>query len=868
MTPTSAIRGLGLLSGILLVLTGLTPLPAVAAAGPAAAVPAAVAAADPPILTDPVVHDRVVSDVPVPWTAQILDGKTSSVAETGKWVVVGGVFSQVAPSSGSPQLTRSSVFAMNATTGAINTSFAPSVSNGQVRAVEPGPIPGTVYVAGSFQGVNGVNRKVVLMDVSSGAIVSSFQAPSMNGAVNDLARVGDRLYVAGVFSSVGGVAHGGLVALDANTGARQNFISVQLTENQNYTGLDGQARAPVGAKSIAVTPQGDQMAVIGNFRKADGLERRQMALLDLTGSSATVRQDWRTDRYAPACFSNAFDSYVREVAVAPDGSYFLVVATGGPNPGTLCDTATRWESSDSGQDVQPVWVDDTGGDTLLSVVSSGAAVYTGGHQRWMNNEGGRDFPAPGAVPRPGLGAIDVETGVPLAWNPGRSPRGVGAEAAYVTDAGLWIGSDTEEIGHHRYHRPRIAFFPLAGGTVLGAGSTGSLPSNVYVGPAPQSSGTAGDVLYRVNAGGPELPALDGGPVWSGDDGTSNPYRNDGSNSAPWPAGGATVDGTVPASTPPEVFDSERWDPGARDDGGEMAWSFPVPSGEEVEVRLYLANRCSCTSEVGQRVFDVEIEGNPVLVSHDMVADVGDQVGTMKSFTVTSDGAIDLRWLHRVENPLVNGIEITEHLPEETVPESRGFTRVWYEGGPVVENPAPAPAGDIDWTQVRGAVVIDGELFYGMSDGRFFRRQFDGADYGVARAIDPYNDPYWSNINTGSGQTFRGVQPSFYSQLASLTGMAYDDGRLFYTRAGTNRIFSRAFSPDSGVLTQVVQEVPGFAPPSLGGIFLDEAGEFLYYSNAVTGTLSRIGWTGNATVGQPVLVSGPEIDGMDWRSRAM
>ena len=90
----------------------------------------------------------------------------------------------------------------------------------------------------------------------------------MNGAVNDLQLVGDRLYVGGIFKRVASHDPGGLVALNAMTGAHDDFLQIDLTENHNYTGRPGQARAGVGAKSIAVTPQGDAMAVVGNFRKA------------------------------------------------------------------------------------------------------------------------------------------------------------------------------------------------------------------------------------------------------------------------------------------------------------------------------------------------------------------------------------------------------------------------------------------------------------------------------------------------------------------------------------------------------------------------------------------------------------------------
>ncbi len=826
--------------------------------------PSAQAAERPAVIQPRPSHDRSVSAVPVSWTPQILNGKTFDVAQVGNSMVVGGEFTQVAPSSGSPTLNRTSVFAFSAINGAINTNFGPSVSNGQVRAVEPGPVANTVYVAGSFQGVNGVSRKIVLIDVTTGQLVPGFTAPPMNGAVNDVQLVGNRLFVGGVFTSVGGQPHNGLVSLNATTGARENFLSVSLTENQNYTGQPGQAQAPVGAKDIAVTPQGDQLAVIGNFRKADGLERRQMVLIDLTGPTAVVRSDWRTNRLAQACFSNAFDTYVRGVDSSPDGSYFLVGATGGPNPGSLCDTVTRWEVATTGQDVQPTWIDDTGGDTILSVTSSGAAVYAGGHQRWMNNAGGRDFPAPGSVPRPGLGALDANNGVPLAWNPGRSPRGVGAEAVYVTQTGLWVGSDTEQIGHWKYRRPRIAFFPVAGGAPLGTGETGVLPGNVYKGGGTANVG-GGEVLHRVNTGGSELGSLDGGPAWAADDGTSNQYRNDGSGFASYSAV-SSVDSTVPSSAPSQLFESERWDP---ESDPEMAWSFPVQSGKEVQVRLYFANRYSGTGWAGQRVFDVKLEGQTVLQNYDIAADVGDQVGTMKSFTVTSDGTVNLEWLHKVENPLINGIEIVETAaPVIPPPSATGLSRVWYEGGQVVEPVMAAPTGGMDWTQVRGTVVIDGVLFYGTSDGQFMKRTFDGTTYGPAAAIDPYNDDYWSGINTGSGQTYRGVKPSFYNDIASLTGLAYDGGRLYYTRSGSNKVYSRAFTPNSGVLTQAVSEASVPSSGALGGIFFDGPAEHLYFVTASNGNLSRVGWNGSASVGASTVMSGPAIDGVDWRGRVL
>ncbi len=167
-------------------------------------------------------------------------------------------------------------------------------------------------------------------------------------------------------------------------------------------------------------------------------------------------------------------------------------------------------------------------------------------------------------------------------------------------------------------------------------------------------------LYRVNTGGPELASLDGGPLWTGDtwDNNSVYLSNAGSNNL---FGDAGLDPgpTVPVSVPGAIFDSERWDGLG---GAEMAWSFPVPEAGEYEVRLYLGNSFSGTSASGQRIFDVAIEGSVPsnLNDIDLSDQLGHHVGGLFSNVVTvSDGTLNIDFLHVVENPLVNGIEIIQ-----------------------------------------------------------------------------------------------------------------------------------------------------------------------------------------------------------------
>ena len=107
---------------------------------------------------------------------------------------------------------------------------------------------------------------------------------------------------------------------------------------------------------------------IGNFATVNGLDFRQIVKLNVGSRPATI-SDWQTNRYKSVCASK-FDSYMRDVDIAPDGTYFVVATTGRlhrrPGSGVLCDTVTRWEMSATGSDLQPTWVDYTGGDTTCA----------------------------------------------------------------------------------------------------------------------------------------------------------------------------------------------------------------------------------------------------------------------------------------------------------------------------------------------------------------------------------------------------------------------------------------------------------------------------------------------------------------------
>ncbi|MEU4235859.1 PKD domain containing protein [Actinoplanes sp. NPDC026619] len=393
----------------------------------------------------------VVSENPVDYTPHVLDGTVWALAVVGDTVVVGGAFTAVADSSRRYTYARRNLFAFDLRSGAIR-AFAPVV-DGPVYALAAGD-DGTVYAGGAFGRVNGSAQRGVARVGLDGGRLSSFRASIDRGFVQTLARRGRQLYVGGTFGSVNGVRRVGLARVDAVGGRVDPDFDAGLTSaNPHRTHVE----------NLDVSPDGRSLVVIGGFLGVRSLQRNQIALLDISGPAAAVT-GWYTDAFQKPC-QKGYDAYLRQVKFAPDGSWFVVVTTGGTSQ-NLCDSAVRFQAAGTGQH-DPFWVQHTGGNSLFAVAVTGAAVYLGGHQEYLDNPDGHktknvgeppDFrPGPGAVSRPGIGAVDSATGRALTWNPTRS-RGTGVRVLLPVPQGLLVGSDTDELGHE-YHG-RIGMFPL------------------------------------------------------------------------------------------------------------------------------------------------------------------------------------------------------------------------------------------------------------------------------------------------------------------------------------------------------------------------------------------------------------------------
>ncbi|MDN5778301.1 MAG: hypothetical protein L0H96_15475 [Humibacillus sp.] len=417
-----------------------------------------------------------VNVVPSMDTPQVRNGRIQALAQVGNLTVLGGTFTQVADAGGTA-VTRTYLAAYDRTTHKLSRTFAP-VINGQVWAVIPGAAPNSVYIGGDFTQVNGVAAtRVAAVDLTTGAKVPGFQPSAANGTVRALGLSGGKLFVGGTFSKVGNVAHAGLASLDPKSGKVTDFANQQFAENHSWGKVAGANKMPVGVVDLAISPDGQQLTAIGNFRRVDGTVHDQIVQLAIGGTTSSVIEDWNTPYFTAACYSWAFDSWVRDVAYSPDGSYFVVGSTGGSN-NDLCDAIGRFETSGRGSVVQPTWIASTGGDSIYAMAVTDSAIYAGGHFRWFNNPYAVDRAGAGAVPRPGLVALDPTTGIPLPWNPGRHPRDKGVFAILATDTDLTIGTDTEWIGNKLYRTYRLSNFPIAGGARSPQTSTPELPAQI------------------------------------------------------------------------------------------------------------------------------------------------------------------------------------------------------------------------------------------------------------------------------------------------------------------------------------------------------------------------------------------------------
>lgn len=396
-------------------------------------------------------HPVITTEEAEPGTSQLVPTnavprpRVDALAALDGSVYLGGLFRRVQDSSDTYR--HRNIAAVDETTGQV-LPFSPDL-NGRVYALAAQG--GSVYVGGTFKTVNGVRRAYLAkVDAQTGRVDRRFNA-RLKGLVHHLEIARGMLFVSGSFGRR-------LVALDPATGADTGYFNLEIT---------GEIRNAWGRTSVyefAINPSATRLVGVGNFTTVSGQDRARAFMARLRPGRARL-SSWYYDSLAKRCYAENRRrvAYLQGVDFAPDGSYFVLVATGNvPRRKsqigeTVCDAAARFET-DIADPHRPTWINYTGGDSLWSVAATGAAVYVQGHIRWLDNPYGRDSAGPGAVRRPGIGAIDPVTGKALAWDPAK-PATIGGKAFLATSSGLWVGSDSRKFASEP--RRGLAYVPLS-----------------------------------------------------------------------------------------------------------------------------------------------------------------------------------------------------------------------------------------------------------------------------------------------------------------------------------------------------------------------------------------------------------------------
>ncbi|WP_226624667.1 malectin domain-containing carbohydrate-binding protein [Alloyangia pacifica] len=159
----------------------------------------------------------------------------------------------------------------------------------------------------------------------------------------------------------------------------------------------------------------------------------------------------------------------------------------------------------------------------------------------------------------------------------------------------------------------------------------------------------GEVVHRWVGGNADVAATDGGMDWS----SSTSVLVAGTTSVST-FNITTLDASVPSTAPVGIFTQERW---AQPTGEGMQYEFAVDPGSYA-IRLYMGNGYAGTDQIGERLFDVSIEGALFLNDFDLIQAFGDGVGGMVQWTgQINDGIADIDFATVFENPLINAIEI-------------------------------------------------------------------------------------------------------------------------------------------------------------------------------------------------------------------
>ena len=152
------------------------------------------------------------------------------------------------------------------------TSLAPAL-NGEVTDVESTGDGQSVWIAGGFSNLNSQTVRSLAVNINTGQRVTSFNPPAFDGRIHDMELRNGELYVMGRFMNVGNRPRPLLAAVDRDDRCAGHLGRCHLLRPPpQRRALD---------LSADLSPDGTKLVAIGNFTKVNGLDRYQIAVLDI-----------------------------------------------------------------------------------------------------------------------------------------------------------------------------------------------------------------------------------------------------------------------------------------------------------------------------------------------------------------------------------------------------------------------------------------------------------------------------------------------------------------------------------------------------------------------------------------------------------
>ncbi len=162
-------------------------------------------------------------------------------------------------------------------------------------------------------------------------------------------------------------------------------------------------------------------------------------------------------------------------------------------------------------------------------------------------------------------------------------------------------------------------------------------------------------------------------------------------------------------------------------------------------------------------------------------------------------------------------------------------------------------GGINWSDVRGSFMLNGQVYIGQSNGQLVRRAFGGGAFGGQVGV------------TGADRVV--ADQDWHQDVQSITSMYFHQGRLYYTLAGQNQLYYRYFTAQSdvvGALRFTAGTSSAFGQVKSGFY----AGGRYCYSVSSDANLRCMSVSYGTVTSGPAVVSGPGVDGRNWQSSAM